>query len=193
MKESIVRPYKAPILSSTLNDEVTCRANGLVPTLVTYLNGVAQLNGASGYLTWSKQFRTIGSVRLKFSSLTPAINAYLFDLRTSGGTGYAYFSGATTLTSSSGTNYVDGVASSVVSATTKEIVITGITLLSLVSILISKLNSGASGYLTADIDLIEIYDYTLTANNVKNLYEGKSNKALSPRTTAPLILSVDAY
>ena len=59
----------------------------------------------------------------------PILNDYLYDFRTStpSGTGAAYFSSGTTIgLVGAGTRYVDGVASSIVSINTKEIIITGI-------------------------------------------------------------------
>jgi len=190
MKESINGCDKNLIFREVFDSESGVRSRNGTPTAVTFANGVGSFNGTSSYLSYPLSFKGTFSVRIRFTSFTPVTNAYLFDFRNtdSSGTGYIYCNNTTLIDGTSGTDYVDGVASSTISSATKEIVISGMTL-SCITTYIGRRSAAASNYLTAGIELLEIYQGTLTANNVKNLYENKAY--VSPSLNHAIQLGAD--
>lgn len=190
-KESLYSIPKAPIFRETFADEQTTRVLGGVPTSVTYTNGVASFNGSSSKVVYSnKNFSNFVtnqtfSIRIILSSYTPSVSTTnIADFRNTDGSGSAYIvdSGGGTLASADGTKYVNGVASSTLTTNTKEIVISGMTIWKCYQIYIGSRYS-SSNFMTGNIELFEIYDYTLTANEVKNLYENKRYSNLIPTYT----------
>ena len=194
MKESINSIQKIPIFRETFNDEATLRKNGGVPTAVTFANGIASCVAANSskinYLNLN--LKGVYSVRLRFTSVVPSSNSLINDFRgLSGvGTGFIIFdAGAISVASSSGTAYVNGIAATAVSAsTTKEIVVAGITL-SATELMVSSRYTSTS-FITANWELLEIYEGTLNSNDVKNLY---NNKRYKPTDTLTPIIDVDAF
>jgi len=170
MKESLSSIFKAPIFRETFTDAASVLRNGGTATAVTFSNGVASFNGTSSKILYNKLYNGTYSVRLKFTSFTPVTNAYLTDFRS--GTGYIICTSETVLGKSSGTSYIDGVASSTISTSTKEIVVTGMSISSVIQY-VGVFTGGVANFLTAGLELIEIYEGTLTAEEVSNLYNNK--------------------
>lgn len=169
MKESPFGIMKSPVFREVFDSEQGVRSRNGTPTAVTFSNGVASLNGTSSYIKYAKSLNGTYSVRVKLTSLTIVNNSFLVDFRnnTGVGEGYLQFNSATNLSPSSGTVYVDGVSTPTCSNNSKEFIITGISL-SCFEIFLA-IRYSLSPLLAAGYELLEIYDYTLTANEVANI------------------------
>jgi hypothetical protein len=171
MKEATSSPYK-PIFREPFLDEQTVRNNGGVPTAVTFEKGIGKFTG-SGSIKYNLPFNGTYTIRVIFKEPVEfSSSEYICDFRKDTGVGYIYCS-PTTIPVSSGTKYVNGVSSSSPIGM-KELVVSGIAISS------TELTMGArtSGIrlLTKDLELFEIYQGTLTASEVKNLYDNDWNK-----------------
>jgi hypothetical protein len=175
MKEAPNSPYAKLVFRETFNSEQSVRNNGGVPTDVTFEKGIASFNGTTSYIKYNKNLNGVYSVRIKSKNLNPSSSCTYIDFRNSSGTGVGYLTGGNlNLSASSGTAYVNGVATNVVNASSSDIVITGITIKCFEIFLNTKYN--LTNYLDSDTDLFEIYQGTLTASEVKNLYDNDWNK-----------------
>lgn len=180
MKEALSSPYNKLIFRETFRDEQSVRRNGGNPTNVTFANGVGSFNGTSSYISYKMNFNGTYSARIKMSSYTPVVNGIIFDMRDAAGGAGAAWAGSTPILNTNGATkvYVDGAETNVISTNTKEIVLVGIPNVS-TSLTIGSFRTGASHFATMSADLVEIYQGTLTASEVKNLYENKWNKEVS--------------
>jgi hypothetical protein len=175
MKEAPNSPYAKLVFRETFNSEQSVRNNGGVPTDVTFEKGIASFNGTTSYIKYNKNLNGVYSVRIKSKNLNPSSSCTYIDFRNSNGSGIGYITGGNlNLGVSSGTAYVNGVATNVVNASSSDIVITGITIKCFEIFLNTKYN--LTNYLDSDTDLFEIYQGTLTASEVKNLYDNDWNK-----------------
>lgn len=175
MKEAPNSPYAKLIFRETFNDEQSVRNNGGVPTAVTISKGVGSFNGTTSYIKYNKNLNGVYSVRIKSKNLNPSSSCTYIDFRNSSGTGVGYLTGGNlNLSASSGTAYVNGVASAIVNATSSDIVITGMTINCFEIFLNTRYN--LTNYLYSDIELFEIYQGTLTDSEIKNLYDNDWNK-----------------
>ena len=179
-KESTYAIPKAPIFRETFESEQEVRLNGGVPTAVTFDKGIMTTSSTLGYCLYAnRKIPSLLSVRLKvsnlsqntgiFFSLVSAVSS-LFILR---GT-----NGSNVLDVSSGISYINGVATTTLANGQNEITITGISITNILNIVVGNNVSYNAGMSGVSFELVELYDYTLTANEVKNLYEGKRNRAL---------------
>lgn len=194
-KESLYTPHKAPVFRETFADEQTTRVLGGVPTSVTYSGGAGYFNG-SGYVDYyNKQLKGTYSIRIRFSPGYSPINLqYFFDCRNSSGTGYIQVAtvGTLVLDSSSGTKYINGVASvNLQGITVYEIIISGISLDSKSGNFQVGSSYIHSAPLIGTVELLEIYDYTLTANEVANLYTNERYNSLQYASGVTEILNID--
>lgn len=174
-------PYAKLIFREVFNSEQTVRENGGVPTEVTFSKGVAScITANSSKIVYSNlNLNGLYSVRIRFKTLTPVISNLIVDFRgsTGGGTGLIQIGNpATTITTSSGNIYVDGVSTDAISSNTKEIIVSGISILTAEIYFNCRYSSSSFG--TADYDLFEIYKGMLTASEAKNLYDNKWNTEL---------------
>lgn len=201
-KESLYTPQKAPIFRETFADEQTTRLLGGVPTSVTYSGGVGTFNGSSSYILYSSKafgLTPVFTVRIRLTSYTLASGSVtnFCDFRNSDGTGSGYIVDNTggSLGVNSGTSYINGVASSTLTTSTKEIVVTGMTLGGVTS-LTRQIYIGSrysvSNFMNGSIELFEIYEGTLTANEVANLYVNKRYEGMQYSSGVTEILNVDA-
>ena len=188
MKESKYSPDTRVIMREPFESEDYTRSIKGTPFNITYQNGVAILNGSSSYLTYLVVRNGVYSVRIKLTALAPSGTQYILDYRANSGTGYIRLNG-TTVEVSSGTVYVDGVAGTTVSTNTKEITISGITLVASL-VYKGRINSSSANFLNASLELVESFKAILTSSEIKNLYENKAYKPF--QSSLPLILSVDA-
>jgi len=185
MKEALTSPYNKCIFRETFSD---VRRNGGVPTAVTISNGIGSFNGTSSYIKYNKVLNGVYSVRIKAKNLNPSSSCTYIDFRNSSGTGTGYITGGKLiLAASSGTVYVNGVASAIVNATSSDIVITGMTINCFEMFLNTRYS--LANWLDSDVDLVEIYEGTLTASEVKNLYDNDWNKEL---ISSNLLLDYDS-
>ena len=188
MKESILKTDKNIVFRETFGSEDLVRANGgmllgigTFPT--NFTNGTLTFNNASNCLNYAVALKGTYSVRIRYASAFIGKSSLpIVDFRDNGSntavkTGLIYGNTPTLLSPSSGTAYINGVASNTLSADTREIVISGITLDSLYIIL--GRFSGSSSYWDGNTwELLEIYNGTLTANEVKNIYEQRQNREI---------------
>ena len=125
-KESKYSQDSRLVFRETFNSYDDVVRNGATNiTNVTLNNGIASFNGNTSNLVYFGKLQAgVVTLRIKFKSLTPALGRYVFD--NNANTMWVYFPTATTLNSAGGTRYVDGIASSTVSTSTKEIVVSGI-------------------------------------------------------------------
>jgi len=179
------------LFRETFNDEQSVVANGGTSTDVTFSKGVGAFNGTSSRIIYSQFLNGTGSVRIVFSGTSTFVNLdYLADLRGGGGSSYIRI-----LTGSpfavqavgGGTVYVDNVQTTTISNNSKEVIVSGITLDGILTI--GSYYDGTGGWIEAGIDLVEIYDYALSAEEVSNLYEGKRFHELTGQSE---ILNVSA-
>jgi hypothetical protein len=193
MKESICKIQKQPVFSENFISDDSVRANGGVPTGVSFNNGTAVLNGNLGVNIYNPNLKLNGiyTVRIRLNSLN-IINdtpRFFLDFRNPGtNVGSIFFDNASnTLSVSDGTRYVNSVATNIINAQTKEIVVSGITLKCTDVYIGSRYTLGNN--ITATYELLEIYEGTLTAQEVANLYNDKRYRAV--QSTAKEILNVD--
>lgn len=172
MKEAPNSPYAKLVFRETFNSEQSVRNNGGVPTGVAIEKGIGKFTG-SGSIKYNLPFNGTYTIRAIFKEpVSFSSNEYICDFRKDTGVGYI-FCGVTSIIVSSGTRYVNG-GSSASSIGIKELVVSGIAISS------TELTMGArtsgTNLLTKDLELFEIYQGTLTASEVKNLYDNKWNK-----------------
>ena len=174
-KQSYNSLYPSKVFGEYFNDEYSVRANSGVPTSVVYSQGSGVFNGSTSYLKINKALKGTYSLRLRVN--LPATNSgFLLDFRADGGTGYLYYSGTTTLEATSGTVYVNGNVSTTTGTSTKEIVVSGISI-NAKTIYVGCRNTLAN-FVTASISEIEIYNRSLSSAEIKNLYDGVAHKDL---------------
>lgn len=188
MKESLYSPIKAPIFKETFTSEDLVRKNGGTPAAVTFSNGVGSFNGTSSKIVSDKIFPNGAfTVRAKLkTSATPTGNRCFF----SAGVLEFY-----TITTNNTFTYYDGVGSAsgttVVSASTNYdvlyvyngsqvlIYVNGVLESTTARTSVGNTNIKIGAYLAGsnfwngDIELIEVYNYSLTAQEVSNLYNNK--------------------
>jgi len=172
--------YK-PIFRETFNDEATVRRNGGEITAVTFAEGKGTFNGTSSKINYNLGLNGTYSVRVICNPTSFTTYRWLFDCRGSSynGVGSVYLNtGDGVVNKTSGTSYVKGVASStIVAGVSNEIVISGITLRQGTGSNKTLIGSEFSNSLEflGTIDLFEIYEGTLTASEVANLYNDRWN------------------
>jgi len=182
-KESIQGIDKKCIFRETFNSETEVRRNGGTPTAVTFSNGTALNTGITGRINYVKSLKGTFSILISLKVGASSINnRYLFGyglntyIRIANGS-------PTVIEVSSGTRYINGIAGTAITSYLGisyfiQVAITGITL-SLNNWDIH--NTVANNYGNSDItmELFEIYSGTLSADEVKNLYENKRYKGLN--------------
>ncbi len=169
MKEATQTPYNRCIFRETFSSETETRKQASSVTDVTISKGIGSFNGTSSYIKYNKVLNGVYSVRIKAKNINPSSSCTYIDFRNSSGTGTGYITGGNiNLGVSSGTVYVNGVATAIVNVTSSDIVITGMTI-NCFEIFLNTRYSLAN-WLGSDVDLVEIYEGTLTASEVKNLY-----------------------
>jgi len=167
--------FREPMLS-----EFDVRENGGVPTDVTFENGVGSFDGSTSKIVSEKNLSGTFSVRLKVNITNLSLIQYLFDFRDNGGTGYCYINATSGVLTVSGTKYINGVPNTVVTAGDNiEIIITGLPIEASSIYIFSRYSSTQKAIGTCD--LFEIYEGTLTAEEVKNLYKGKRYRDIAPQ------------
>jgi hypothetical protein len=193
-KESLQGINKKPIFRETFADEATTRSLNGQPTAVTYSNGVASCVAANSSKLYypNRPLSGVYSVRLKLKSCAFSTNGLIVDFRgaTGTGAGYVIFFNATALAVSSGTLYVNGVVTTTINPSlSNDIIVTGMTIASIETFLSSRYSSTA--FVSAEWELFEVYEGTLTAQEVKNLYENKRYEQIQYKLTTPEILNID--
>jgi len=176
MGDSIYRPDKKLVFSETFESESTVRRNGGVLTAVTFSKGRASFNGSTSCIDYNKRISGTHTVRLKLT--TTASNTTKAIIYGKAGSDYyeSYFNVVGAISAPFATKrYIDGVdtADAVFSPVlNKEYDICFVFPISVNSMVLAQTNSHAFPAFV-DISLFEIYTGTLTADEVKNLYENK--------------------
>ncbi len=180
-KETQYSNYPNLIFREVFSSEQETRKNGGVPTDVDFSGGKGSFNGTSSKVNYSLGLNGTYSVRIRCNPASFALYRYLIDVRGSNndGAGAIYLDITTgNLATTSGTAYINSeVGVSLSTDEDVEIMITGITLTEGTGSNKSLIGSnlwGASIFL-GTIDLFEIYEGTLTASEVANLYHDKWN------------------
>jgi len=186
MSDSLQSIDKRCIFRETFENEQSVRKKGGTPVNVTFSKGAAVFPGVTSYIGYDiPEIHGTFSVRIKCLSFTPEAGyKYFLDQRQYNGQSDAlviYINGGYTLLMyPSGTYYVDGIASQSINANTKDIVVSGISGVNAQKYLYlgSYMDGGYGAKMS--LELFEIYSGTLTADEVKNLYENKRYKSLIP-------------
>jgi len=175
-KESPYVIGRQPIFKETFNSEAEVRRNGGTPTGITFVNGIARFTSATSRIETNFSKNAVCSIRVIFKPTDFSRFQYLFQI----GAAYCFFNQTSgTLVKSAGTIYVNGVATNVTTANTiLDILITGITVTKSTIYKYIGWDTGAYA-LNGDLELLEIYQGTLSADEVKNLYENKRFKDLN--------------
>jgi hypothetical protein len=179
MKESPYIIDKQCIFRETFNSETEVRKKGGVPTDVVFSNGIGIFNGTSSKINYQSIPSGTYSIRIKLKRLVLGTR-YFWDISRGDnlGLGYILIDGGT-IWVSSGTRYVDGVLTSTITSAAKEVVVSGTIVSTKQSLMSIGTRLDQPYYIDADIELFEIYSGTLTAEEVKNLYENKTKKGLN--------------
>ena len=172
MKEALTSPYK-PIFREPFLDEQSVRSNGGVPTGIAIEKGIGKFTG-SGNIIYNLPFNGTYTIRVIFKEPVDfSSSEYICDFRKDTGVGYIYC-GSNTIMISSGKRYVNG-SPSTSPIGMKELVASGIAISS-TELTMGSRTGGVANRLTKDLELFEIYQGTLTASEVKNLYDNDWNK-----------------
>ena len=185
MKESPSSNYPKLVFRETFRDEQATRKNSGTPTDVTWSEGKGTFNGTSSKVNYNLGLNGTYSVRIRCNPTSFASYRFLFDIRGTNhdGTGYIYLNITTGIvTKSNGTSYVNGEATTTtIAGVDNEIIVTGITLTKGTgankTLISSAYDDG--GIFLGTIDLVEIYQGTLTPSEVENLYNDRWNKEQS--------------
>lgn len=162
MKESIKGIDRNLIFRETFNSEQTVRRNGGQPTDIDFSNGIGTLNGASRKIIYPIKYG-VKTIRFKINLATTTENI----LKLSSTHNISVSSGTISATGfASPTIYVEGSLTSNITTGWKEVMITTSTAFNADDIILGFISS----YGEFDIDLIEIYNKALTAEEVSNLY-----------------------
>lgn len=177
MKESLRHKDNTVIFNATFESAAEMAQYGIGGfTTITYANGIATTTGG-GYFKVPYGSRTV-SIRAKVNL---EIAGYIFDFRANSGTGYLTIGTSSNLLSS-GTLYVNGVVSAIIPAYNQvvDIVVTGISInvKDFMHIFESYLGSSNTN---GSIELFQIYNRTLSAEEVSALY--KNQLYTPPRPT----------
>ena len=185
-KESKYSSYPGLIFRETLRDEITVRANGGTPTDVAFSNGVGEFNGSSSKINYNLGLNGTYSVRIICNPTSFAKALVLFNCQGSNGDGVGNIQiNATTgiITAGAGvTRYINGIINSQsIIGVDNEIVITNIPLTQGTGVNLSLIGSYFDNdyELLGSIDLVEIYNRTLTPSEISNLYHNNWNTKLS--------------
>jgi hypothetical protein len=179
MKESLTaKEHNRLLFRETFQDDQSVRRNGGTPTGITFSNGVGEFNGTSSNIIYLKQFNGTCSVCINLTGVSSFVNLdYLADFRGNGGASYLRILTGTPFTIQAvggGTVYVDGVATTTITNTSKQVVVSGISLNG--SLTIGSYYTGGGSWIETNIDLFKIYNYTLSAEEVLNLYNNRTRK-----------------
>jgi hypothetical protein len=164
------------VFREVFNNEEEVRQNGGTPTAVTFNGGKGTFDGTSSKINYDIGLNITGTVRIKCTPTNTSNNLFLIEFRgtNNDGTGYAYLDVTTgNLSISSGTAYVNGVAStSTTTGVVNDIVITGIPIVQGTGANKTLIGSqlGDTFEFLGTIDSVEIWNRTLSAEEVESLY-----------------------
>ena len=179
MADSIQGIDKRLLFRETFESEQSVRRNGGTPTGVTFSNGAVLFGSTTPQISVSNNGYN-GSVSIRMICTSPSFTAGHKQLFYSSGVGTTIYlsNGTGNIITSSGTSYINGVSSSTVTANVRQdIIITNVTVKGRTFIIGSN---GVSNYfVNSSIELFEIYQGTLTAQEVSNLYNNSRYREVS--------------
>lgn len=188
MKESITHiDHPRLLFRETFEDEQSVRRNGGTPTDVTFSNGVGEFNGTSSGIDYpilsaltNKSIRFIGTINATNDFVCNIEN--LFSIRTVSTTHLAYRNSGAVNVSMDFTAYLGETVEVVFTDAngTLKVYLNGAEETdssTTGSIPVSTFKIGQNGadgaYLNGSLDLFEIYNYILSAEEIANMAEGK--------------------
>jgi len=165
---------KQMVFQEQFDNEYASIKNGAELTDIVYSYGQATFNGTSSKANYNLNLNGVYTVRIVFTEGAVA-SKYLLDFRNSGGTGYVWINTSSIISIPSGIKYVNGIVANptLVENTNYEVVLAGMSLDC--TILWVGVNSTGGGiFFNKNIDLLEIYEGTLTASQVENMFLGRT-------------------
>lgn len=193
MKESLQGINKKPIFKWTFESEQTALKNGWENTGATFNNGVGSFNGNSYLTSKLNVVNGVYSIRIKCNVTNFAQYRQIIDFRGTNLNGSIYVRTAITtgaIQVFAGTTYVNGVQTSAMTAEVdNEIVITGLSIKSGTGTFANSIGAVVdfSNKFLGTIELIELYQGTLTAQEVVNL----KNNSFCTQPKLNEILNID--
>lgn len=181
MKESKYSVDNRIVFRETFESEDSVRKNGGTPINVLFSEGVGQFNGSS-QIKYPKIISGTYSIRIRFKRVVIETKSIIdFSNHGLSGVGYLYINtGSGILSYSSGTPYVNGIQTNTCTITTKEIILSGLSIISVLTQFSIGARVSAANPINADYELLEIYKGTLTASEVANLYNSSFNMPAVP-------------
>lgn len=171
MKESLSSIDNRVIFRETFNsfDDIS-KNGGTLGVTATISNGQMIVTADTSVITYNQVLNGTFSVRIRTNQNTQNAWRYLLELG-AGNANYVAINNSNALTSNAGTKYVNGVAATAFAYNkNNKIVVAGITFNNLA--FTPKIRIGSAGFPPkGTIDLIEIYQGTLTATEVAELYK----------------------
>jgi hypothetical protein len=163
------------IFREDFDSEEAVIENGGAPLNVIYENGVGIFNGTSSYIIYNKPLNGTYTFRIIIKDFVLNDYKYLMSRYpdTSGTVGYINLMADGTLRNDAfDTKYINGVESSVITNTDHtELVISGISFNFLKFVVGAMRNLSSASIFNGKIELFEIYNRTLTADEIKTLYD----------------------
>jgi len=165
------------IFNERFFSEAEVEADGGTVTDVTFANGKGTFNGTSSKINYNLGLNGTYSVRIRCNPTSFGGYRYLFACEgtNADGVGFVRLDVTTgNLSAQSGTKYVNGVATtSTTAGVNNEIIVTGITLTQGTGASLSLIGAKHDNALEflGTMDLFEIYEGTLTADEVLELYQ----------------------
>ena len=185
MKESNKHIERGAIFYQPFLSEQDVLASGGVSTSVTYTNGSSVYNGASSKVTFAQDLYGVQSVQLDLTLTTTTEDI----LKLSSTHSIEAGSGTVTATGfTAPTIYVDGVATTTITAGAHQIIVTTATAFTSDDIQYGTV----TGFLEGSIDLSVIYNTALSASEAENLYYKKRHRALIPTGDLSELLDISA-
>ena len=182
MADSLLGIDKRCIFRETFESEQSVRKNGGTPTYTTFDKGSILNTSVVGGVSYRYLLNGTYSIRIRLKvSAISVSNRYLFG-SSSSGVFIRIANSAIVIEVSSGTRYVNGVATNAISFSEiySDIIVSGMSFINIPLWTINNTSTPDGGGTDVSISLLEIYSGTLTADEVKNLYENKRHKDLVP-------------
>ena len=189
MKESLTHIDNRIIFRETFNDEFSVRRNNSVVSTVdssSFINGRCYLDGKTTNIDIKKVIKAGTSLTFRFickiSDVTPSSTNYFIDFRKdgTGNTHYLYFNPSGTIANNGFTSvsvYINSIQTSSLLSSHEnqwiEVVISAINTYNISIGSLGRYNLGTTNS-GIDFELLEIYKGTLTAEEIKNLYNKRT-------------------
>lgn len=178
MKEALNSPYPNLLFRETLSNGQAVRKNWGTPTDVSFSNWVGSFNGTTSKIHYPINLKAgVYSFRIRFYFYTKSGYNWLFCGNTVNANIW-FTTGSTLQTYGAGTRYVNGVAWAGINSAEwayNELVYSGVTIADMTLAYLGTYFTGATEFSKCSIELVEIYKGTLTASEVKNMYDNDWN------------------